>query len=336
MVVTYDPDTLQEINDNVDLLEYVSQSMELERRGKDYWGHCPLHVDKTPSFSITPGVNRYYCFSCKKAGGVIGYLMDYEGLKFDEAVEKAAALANVDLNSRCKSETMSFLKHAKRIFTPKEKPLAHPILEQTKLEKFAEDEATEWLDEGISQEVMDLFGVRIDLWGNRIVYPVYDIDNNLINIKGRTRYPNYKQLKIPKYINYYEVGTLDYLQGLNVTLPYVKEKNEIIIFESLKSVMKAYQWGYKNCAAAETSNLSDEQILLLIKLHVNVVLAFDSDVDYWDETHKKSIDRLKRITNVYITEDRCHLLGGADTKNAPVDLGEDIWNELYSDKRKVV
>ena len=183
---------------------------------------------------------------------------------------------------------------------------------------------------------MDLFGVRIDDIGNRIVYPVYDIEGNLINVKGRTRYENYKAMKIAKYINYYTVGVMDYFQGLETTLPYIQEENEVIIFESVKSVMKAYGWGYKNCVSAEKHTLTPEQIDLLIKLRVNVVLAYDSDVNYFKDEVREDIDKLRRVTNVYIIEDKQKLLGGAKTKNAPVDCGLDIWEELYSDKRKVV
>ena len=184
--------------------------------------------------------------------------------------------------------------------------------------------------------MIDLFGIRVDTISNRIVYPVYDMNKKLINIKGRTRYKNYKNLKLPKYINYYSVGVMDYFQSLELTLPYIKEKNEIIIFESIKSVMKAYGWGYKNCVSAEKHTLTPEQINLLIKLRVNVVFAYDTDVDYHKGEIKQNIDRLRKITNVFIIEDYDNLLGGIETKNAPVDCGYDIWEELYLNKKKVV
>lgn len=337
MQFTFDDEMLQEINASVDLLDYVSQSIDLERRGSDYFGRCPLHVDKTPSFSITPSKNSYYCFSCGKSGGIIGYLMDYEGLPFEDAVEKAANLANVDMSKMCHSQTISFLKKIRLFIQEHAKPVfQHKILPQSEIEKYSHEQIPEWMDEGIDPDVMDLFGVRIDNWKNRIVYPVYDIDGNLINVKARTRYPNYKQLRIPKYTNYYQIGVMDYFQGLNITLPYIKEKNEVIIFESIKSVMKAYGWGYKNCASAEKHTLTDEQIKLLVKLRVNIVFAYDSDINYWQNDVKKDIDKLKRVTNVYVIDDKNLLLGGAETKNAPVDLGKNVWEELYQSKRKVV
>ena len=332
--MTYDDEMLQEINASVDLLEYVSQSIEMEKRGRDYFGHCPLHIDKTPSFSITPSKNSYYCFSCGRSGGIIGYLMDYEHLRFDDAVDKAAKLGHMDLSTMCKSQTMSFLKKTKVLMREKEK-VVHNILDAKELNKYEHGDVTEWINEGILQDVMDLFGVRINNRDNRIVYPVYDIDGNLINIKGRTRYENYKELGIPKYINYYSIGTMDYFQGLNITLPYVKDQNEVIIFESVKSVMKAYGWGYKNCASAEKHTITDEQLKLLVRLRVNVVFAFDSDVSYSDRDIKKTIDMLKRITNVYVIYDRKGLLGGKEAKNAPVDLSREIWEQLYFNKTKV-
>ena len=84
----YDVDFLQQVNDNVDLVKYVGQQIDLKQKGKDYFGRCPLHVDKTPSFSINSDDNYFYCFSCGKSGGIIQYLRYYEGMDFDSAVKK--------------------------------------------------------------------------------------------------------------------------------------------------------------------------------------------------------------------------------------------------------
>lgn len=336
MNINYDDEMLQQINENADLLDYVSQTMELEQRGNDYWAHCPLHTDLTPSLSFSPAKNAYYCFSCGRSGGIIGYLMDFEKMGFEDAVEKAAKLANLDLGKMCHSKTITFLKKIRALAMKPKETYEHRILDDSELDKYKIEPVKEWLDEGIKQDVMDLFGVRVDTWQNRIVYPVYDICGNLINIKARTRYKNYKQMKIPKYINYYQVGVMDYFQGLNITLPYIQESNEVIVFESIKSVMLAYGWGYKNCVSAEKHTLTKEQTDLLVKLRVNVMFAYDSDVDYRSGDVRQSIDKLKRITNVFIIDDRKKLLGGADAKNSPVDCGEEIWETLYGQKRKVV
>ena len=100
--------------------------------------------------------------------------------------------------------------------------------------------------------------------------------------------------------------------------------------------MKAYGWGCKNCVSAEKHTLTPEQISLLVRLKVNVVFAYDSDVSYNDGEVKENIDMLRKVTNVYVISDRDLLLGGSASKNAPVDCGQDIWEELYFNKRKVV
>lgn len=334
--MVYDDDFLRQINENADLCAYASETLDLKKRGDDYFTNCPMHVDITPSLSFSPSKNMYYCFSCGRAGGMIGYLMDFEGMTFDKAVNKAALLADMDINKMCHSETMSFLKRYRTINNRKKRPYCHEILPVSTLNKYDKGQVKEWLEEGIKQEVMDLFGIRIDDMGNRIVYPVYDMQHNLINIKGRTRYSNYKALKIAKYMNYYPVGVMDYFQSLETTYQYIKENNEVIIFESIKSTMKAFGWGYKNCVSAEKHSLTQEQVELLIKMRVNVVFAYDSDVSYFKGETKDDIDKLRRVTNVYIIEDKHKLLGGKDAKNAPVDCGLDIWEQLYFNKRKVV
>lgn len=335
----YDDDTINEINDRADLLAYAQTVLELKQKGKDYFTSCPFHVDKTPSLSFTPSQNSFYCFSCGRSGKMIGFLMKFEGLSFEDAVQKAARLANVDMSKMCRSETVALLKHWRSAACGRgtESAHIHPILPNSAIEKFHQEPVREWLEEGIPQSAMDLFGIRVDEIGNRIVYPVYDIDHNLINVKGRTRYPNYKSLKLPKYINYYEVGVLDYFQCLETTLPCVKQQDEIIIFESIKSVMKAFGWGFQNCASAEKHMLTPEQIDLLVRLHIkNVVFAYDSDVNCGDGVVRDNIDILRRVMNVYVISDPDRLLGGPESKNSPADCGKDVWETLYSKKKKVV
>ena len=70
----YDEEYLEEIKNNIDLLEYIGNDIELKRKGKDYFGHCPKHVDLTPSFSVNPEKNIFYCFSCGRGFSIFDYL----------------------------------------------------------------------------------------------------------------------------------------------------------------------------------------------------------------------------------------------------------------------
>ena len=100
--------------------------------------------------------------------------------------------------------------------------------------------------------------------------------------------------------------------------------------------MKMYGWGYKNCVSAEKHTLTKEQESLLVKLKTNIVFAYDSDINYKQKDVRKTLEKLKRITNVYIIEDRHKLLGGTEAKNSPADCGKEIWDELYEMRKKIV
>ena len=71
-------------------------------------------------------------------------------------------------------------------------------------------------------------------------------------------------------------------------------------------------------------------------MHVNIVFAYDTDINYWQHDVKRDIDKLKRVTNVYVIDDSNLLLGGSESKNAPVDKGKEIWDELYLSRKKIV
>lgn len=336
--MVYDEEYLEEIKNNVDLLKYIGNDIELKKKGKDYFGHCPKHIDLTPSFSVNPDKNIFFCFSCGRGFSIFDYLQEYEGMSFDESVKKASNLAGINIGSMCQSQTVIENRRIKRRReNTRAKKCKHEILPKEEYEKFKIGSIDEWLHEGIRQEEIDLFEIRIDDRSNRIVYPVYDIEGNFINVKGRTRFKDYKKMGICKYINYYPVGTVDYFQGLNITEPYIKEANELIIFESLKSVMKLFGNNVKNSASAEKHTLTPEQIAWIVKVGVkDVVLGYDSDVSYQERAVKENINMLKRFVNLYVIEDKKGVLGGTDGKNSPIDLGFDVWQKLYSQKKKIL
>lgn len=213
------------------------------------------------------------------------------------------------------------------------KIIKRDILPEQSIEKYSDEIPQEWLDEGISADIMKKFQIRIDRSANRIVYPVRDKNFNLIGFKGRTRFQNYKSLNVQKYMNYTKIGTIDFFAGMKESHNYIKEKNEIIIFEGLKSVMKLWSWGKQfNAVSSETSVLNMEQIKIILEMGIkNVVIAYDNDV-YIGEI-KKKMQFLKRFVNVFAVIDSKKILSGE--KMAPVDDGEKIWNELYEGRIKI-
>ena len=334
----HDKEFLQQINDSVNLIDYVTaHGYECHEKGDNVWVHCPLHNDDTASLAIRKSDNFAHCFSCGFSGKIISWLWKIEGLSFEQAVEKAAKLAGTDITKMCRSETLLFNRNLKRGRT-KEKT-SHIILEESAYAKYTKATPREWINEGITPEAMEFFEVRYDPASSRIVYPVRMLNGDLIGVKGRSIFPadQCKKLGIGKYMNYYEVGTADFLQGLDKTLHYAKAQNELILFEGIKSCMKAYTWGHKNCAAVESHSINPHQVRLLVDIGTNITVAFDSDVTFEghaNEALRSALDTLSLFTNVYIVRDKGGLLGGASAKNSPVDCGQYVWNELYERKER--
>lgn len=337
MTNKYDPEWLNEICSQVDLLEYASQSHEFKRKGYDsYAAKCELHSDDDPSLFITPSKNLWYCHGCKRGGNIINWMMVYEGLTFRQSVYKIADMCGKTVPIINPSSSLAAMKDIRRRCEADKKEVTErkilsPSFYDNKF-KMVAGEPREWLDEGISEEVLRRFNIRIDDHSNRIVYPVYDNDDNLIGVKGRTRFKNYKILGISKYMNYFPLGCIDYFQGMHENRKNILDKDEIIIFEGIKSVMLMATWGYNNAVSAETSRVSDGQVNNLLRLGVsNAVIAFDNDVS---NGQLLSIsNKLKRFMNVYIISDINHLLR---EKDAPVDCGKEVWEKLYESKKRIV
>ena len=336
----YDSEYLDEIGEKVNLLNYAeSQGFEFESHGREHYTNCPLHVDKTPSLSITEDADgnctKFFCHSCKTGGGIIKWLMTFEHLTFNDAVIKSSELAGMEIRKGCSSPVVRYLRSKNLDIKKSEiKIVSHEILSEDKITRYSKEPIPEWESEGIQKDIISKFDIRIDNAMNRIVYPVRDISGNLINIKGRTRYPNYKALRVPKYLNYYKIGDMDYFQSLDLALPYVREAGEIIICESIKSTMKCWGWGIKNVCSAESHGMTDYQLKLLLRLQCDVVIAFDNDVNFYSKENiklRKQLDKLKCLTNVYYIIDNVGYLG---EKDSPMDCGEQVYMELYARRKR--
>ena len=218
----YPRELIKEIIAKIDLVEYIKQYVELKQRGKDYFGICPFHEDSDPSFSVSPEKNIWYCFGCGTGNTIIDFVMKYHKVKFPKAVEMLLDYLKLDVNNiKEEANIISFLKQ----FTYKKDltQVEHEILPLDIMSKYIKKPIKEWLDEGIKQEVMNKYQVRYDKNANRVVFPIYDRYGNIINIKGRTLYSNYKDLGIPKYIYYYPLGCNDFLYGLPFKYDKIKE-----------------------------------------------------------------------------------------------------------------
>lgn len=326
----YDNEQLSEMCNKFNLLEYVSHSNEVKRIGGHSYILCPCHHEKTPSCLIDE--HSFHCFGCGIGGSPIDFLMRAEGLQFSDAVSKLAQLTGCDKNSLRQCETLSYYKTVRNmLFGGKRESFEHPILADDTMTKFLDAVPIEWVDEGISRTQIKRFGIKIDDRANRIVYPVHDNNDRLINVKGRTRFKNYKDMQIPKYMNYYKLGKLDFFCGMLQNRESIMRSKSAIIFEGIKSVMKLSDYGMDIGLSSETSALSDDQIKILIQMGLkDITIAYDSDVEM--SKILSEISTLKRFTNVYIIQDKSSL---TEAKMSPVDAGKDVWDMLYKARYKI-
>lgn len=320
--------------DQVDLLEYASHTVDfVKHSGATHYAVCPFHCEKTASLAVQSDDNFFHCFGCGRSGNIYTWIQLTEHLTFDQAVQKVANITNSDINDYVESESMSFYKLLNRLNNKKRTMVERTILniDTDYNQKYKNEIPQEWLDEGISAETMKKYEIRIDPYSNRIVYPVRDANFQMIGVKGRTRFKDYKELGIMKYMNYNKLKILDYFTGMMQAADDVKKSGEIIIVEGLKSVMKLDQWGFHNVVSAETSTLNEYQIELLIKMQVkNVVIAFDKDVKL--KKIQDCVKLLKKFTNVYVVYDRWNLL---KDKDSPPDEGQNVWWTLYNRRIRI-
>ena len=330
----YNEDMLDQMAEQIDLLEYAENTMEFVKKGKQYFTHCPLHIDNTPSLCITPEVNKWYCHSCHRGGTIYGWIQTFENKTFQESVERVSELTGTEYEEYIESETVSIYKEINKCnrVKPDEK-IERKILDFNVdyLSKYKDEIPNEWVKEGILPDVMKIYNIKVDNNSRRIVYPVLDQQGNFVSVKGRTRLANFKDLGIPKYINFYPVGVVDYMQGWQVAEKEIKNKNTVIIFEGIKSCMKSYGWGIRNTVASETSELSEGQIKFLIKNGLSeVIIAWDNDKSFQEIINNDKIQMLKWFTKVSVIHDKKGLL--CQDKMAPVDAGEEIYKKLLRER----
>jgi len=325
--MNYDMKKINELARQVDLVSFISQRYKLARKcRKNYYIHCPKHIDKTPSLCINTDKNYYYCFSCHRSGNLLSWLIEYEDMNLKDAVEYLFKITgNTDIN---KFTVSSSVNEFRKYSIDNEEKIDRKILDLKKdyLDKYCDELPIEWVKEGIPIDEIKRYNIRIDEQNNRIVYPVYDNNDFMIGVKGRTRYDNYKELGIPKYMNYYPIGTSNFFQGMHENKEAILKEKRAIIVEGLKSVMKLNGYGFGYAIASETCCLNNEQIKILLSLHLDeIIIAYDKGVKICDIIN--NVKKLKPFVRVSIVNDKKDIY--LKDKDAPVDRGIQVWKELY-------
>ena len=305
----YSDDIIEEVRMKNDIVDVISQYVKLTRRGSTYFGLCPFHNEKTPSFSVTPSKQMYYCFGCGAGGNVYNFVMEYENYSFGEALSHLADRAGVGLpkieysrEAREKAEQRATLleinKLAAQYFyyqlrresgkTAYGYLLGRGLSEET-IRKFGLGYSDKYSDDlykylkgkGYSDELLresGLFNVderrgMYDKFWNRVIFPIMDVNNRVIGFGGRVMGEGK-----PKYLNSPETKIFDKsrnLYGLNVAR--TTRKNYLILCEGYMDVIAMHQAGFTNAVASLGTALTSGHASLVKRYTREVLLLYDSD-----------------------------------------------------------
>ena len=324
---------LRDLIESINIVEFISQFVELEQKDDEWWGLSCFKDEKTPSFSVRETPPCFFDYSSGIGGNVFTFVRYYYHCGAAEAVEILKKYAGVDGELAAPREKMAATLICKRFQKPKAPQKASsattlPDDYMTRYEK-RDDKLAIWEQEGISRASLDKFQVFYDSFSDRLVYPIRNVSGKIVNVGGRTLDTLWKEKKQRKYCYFYSWGTLDTIYGVAENMDYIRKSGEIILFEGCKSVLIADTWGVHNCGAILTSHLNPNQMKILAKLGCRVVFALDKDVIIRDD---HNINKLKQYVNVEYLWDREDLL---EEKDSPVDKGQEIFQKLYEQRLKL-
>jgi DNA primase len=312
----------------VDIVDVISQVVDLEERNGEFWGISPFTdpPERTPSFSVRRESGTFYDFSSGIGGNTYTFLRYYYHYSRQEAIAKLKTLAHVT-DDGVHMIIKPSMAETVRIFRPPQqhrKESKMTMLAPDYMDRFENrpEKLEIWRNEGIPDEVMERFSVRYDPFSNRIVYPIRDPDGTIVNVGGRTLDTDWKEKGEKKYCYFFPWGRMQTVYGLAENKDTIKEAGAVILFEGCKSVLKAASWGIENTGAILTSHLNPDQTRILVRLGCDVVFALDKGVDIRKD---HNIQQLKQFVNVFYLWDRDGLL---DDKDSPVDKGEEVFRTL--------
>ena len=306
-MLRYSDEIIEEIRQNNDVVDIISQYVHLTRKGRNYFGLCPFHNEKSPSFSVSPDRQIFHCFGCGVGGNVYTFLMKIEGITFKEALEQLAERANIQLPTLTSGADTAKEELKAKVYKVNEftaefyhqnlyKPNVKMAQEYVKKRKLNQ-ETLEAYKIGFSGKFDELYkalkqqgfgekeilesglvnkndnGTYIDRYRNRLMFPICDARGKVIAFGGRVLDDSK-----PKYINspeniVYSKGR--HLFGLNVAKKYSSKK--LLIVEGYMDVISLHQRGIENVVGALGTALTEQQGWLLRKSTEQVILGFDAD-----------------------------------------------------------
>jgi len=305
-------DFIEQLLDRTDILEVIGNRIELKKKGKDHWACCPFHGEKSPSFSVNPSKQFYYCFGCGESGTALKFLQEYDKMNFVEAIEELARGAGVEVPREEVSAKAKQKQQQRRslhdLLGSCSEYFAHQLYQHADskpVQRYV-------LDRGLTEEVVRTFQIGFapegwnnlsqhfrneqtdrellttgmltqndkgrvyDRFRNRLMFPIRDIRGRVIAFGGRVMSADEQ----PKYLNSPETPVFhkgQELYGLYEARKAVKNFDNIIIVEGYMDVVALAQHGVKNAVATLGTATSPTHIQRLFKLTTEIIFCFDGD-----------------------------------------------------------
>ncbi|MDG5786561.1 DNA primase [Evansella sp. AB-P1] len=316
---------IEEIRKSVDIVDVITEYVQLKKQGRNLIGLCPFHGEKTPSFSVSPEKQLYHCFGCGAGGNVYSFLMESEGLSFIESVSKVASRVNITLpeidekvnNSLNENKSLKYWFDGHTLAAK----LYHHVLTTTDEGR----EGREYLRKrGFTKEIIDKFQIgyapnswdfltsflekrkfpvkemvscgllaerefdnkAFDRYRDRIMFPIWDKQGNIIAFGGRILKDGQ-----PKYLNSPESAVFnksEILYNFHQARPAMRKKREAVLFEGYVDVISAWRAGIENGVATLGTALTEGQIKMLSRNADQVILCYDSDTAGQNATLKNA------------------------------------------------
>ena len=293
------------IKKEVNIVDVVRDYIPLVQRGKNYFGICPFHDDHNPSMSVSTEKQMYKCFVCGAAGDVFTFVKNYEKISYEESVSKIASKIGINIKFDSKKKESDIYSNQYEIYDIANKYYQNNL--NTSLGKIAKnylkernisDDIIKYFQIGLSlsdNKLYDLLksknfdddllvksGICIrkdkinDIFKNRIMFPLWDINGRTIGFSGRV----YEGNDQSKYVNTMETdifkkGSL--LYNYHNAREYILKNERIIIVEGFMDVIRLHTVGIDNVVATMGTAITNEQLNLIRKVSKNVILMFDGD-----------------------------------------------------------
>ena len=305
----YPDEVIEEVRMKNDIVDVISGYVKLQKKGANYFGLCPFHNEKSPSFSVSPGKQMYYCFGCGAGGNVLTFVMEYENYTFQEALQSLADRAGVTLpkmeyskEAREQAEFRARLLEVNKLaanyfYYQMKQPQGKIAYEYFHDKRKLTDETMLRFGLGYSNKTSDdLYrflkekgyddaflsqtglvtieerGGRDKFW-NRVMFPIMDVNNRVIGFGGRVMGDGE-----PKYLNSPETKLFDKsrnLYGLNYARTTMEKY--MLVCEGYLDVISMHQAGFTNAVASLGTAFTSQHAGVLKRYTDQVILTYDSD-----------------------------------------------------------